>query len=638
LFDWLKSPAGIGVFKTLEGYFAANLPNAMRAFTQGVELVLKTLQYLASFTGGLTKAIADFLTKLNTPAGFATFEGYINTAIGMFHTWWDLIKEVAKVLYDLFRQGVGTGTTLVQTITQMLTQLDNWLRSTSGSAQVKSLFQVHLQEILAILAIIPQVIGTFGQLYLLIAPPLVTLVTGIATFVGWLLKIPVVGPIVAWGIAIAILADKMNLVKIATWLFGGGLTSLIGTFAGVIVKIWLAVAAAAAWIASAAQSAAAWVVSAAKTIATFVATAAAYVVNSVKMFAELVAKSAARASIWLAEQAKAIASFVATAVGYAVNSAKMLAELVIKTAARLVLWMAEKVKAIASFVATTVSYVLNQALMSNSLVAKSAARVVLWLAEKVKAIASFVATAAGYAVQSAVMLAKLVATAATMTATWIATQVKAIASFVATALGFGVQTTAMAASAARASTAVSLSFLAMLGPIALVTAAIAGVALAIWGVVVATQHMNFSGSSAVPGSGGGGRGTFRPGMLPGHPVPPGYGYPTPPAPPPTATHPGHLAAGGAIAAGQWGTVGEASKEGAFARLGGGVDIYPMSGARSGGVGGGNMNMTNHVQITVQGGTTNAATGLAVEQAVYKAMQNVHRQLRGGARTYGFMPS
>jgi hypothetical protein len=194
LFAWLAGPQGIGIFKNLENLFAKNLPTAIHAFTQGVELVLKTINFLAPMAGGLTKTIDDLLTKANSPAGFAKWEGYMTTLIGMFHTWWNFVKELAKVIWDLFSQSLGLGTKIVTTITGMLTQLDNWLRSVSGKNAVHTLFAVHLQEVLALLGLLPTLLGAFSQLYLTIAPPLTQIVTALAPCLRGALPSPSLRP------------------------------------------------------------------------------------------------------------------------------------------------------------------------------------------------------------------------------------------------------------------------------------------------------------------------------------------------------------------------------------------------------------------------------------------------------------
>jgi hypothetical protein len=213
LFAWL-STTGVQIFRNLETVFARNLPTAIHAFTQGVELVLKTINFMSGYTGGLTKAIDTLLTKANSPGGFAHWESIMLTLIDIFHTWWNFLKLLGRTIFDLFSQSAGLGTSIVQTITQMLTHLDAWLKSVSGKNAVHNLFAVHLQEVQALLGLLPGLLSAFGQLYLTIAPPLTLLVAGLATMVGWMVKIPVVGPLLGWAAAIWLLASRLKLLAI----------------------------------------------------------------------------------------------------------------------------------------------------------------------------------------------------------------------------------------------------------------------------------------------------------------------------------------------------------------------------------------------------------------------------------------
>jgi hypothetical protein len=215
LMAWLGGPATV-IFKHLEDVFAKTLPVAVHAFTQGIELLLKSINFLSNYTGGLTRAIDDFLTKANSPAGFLKWQGIMEKLIAMFHTWWGFVKELAKVIYDLFSQSLGLGTAIVTTITGMLVKLDAWLLSSSGKNAVHTLFAVHLQEVLALLALLPTLLGAFSHLYLAIAPPLTVIVTGLALMVGWMVQVPVAGPILAWGLAIAFLVSKLKLLALAS--------------------------------------------------------------------------------------------------------------------------------------------------------------------------------------------------------------------------------------------------------------------------------------------------------------------------------------------------------------------------------------------------------------------------------------
>lgn len=212
LFAWLQGPQGTGIFKQLENVFATDLPYAMSAFTNAIEIVIKSLGFLSGYVGSFTKWLAGFFAQWNTPSGMAKIEKAMRTLIGLWRDWWALIKILAKVLVDFFTQGAGLGTGIVKALTGMLTNLDKWIRSSSGKNAVHTLFAVHLQEILALMHLVAPLIGAFAQLYLAVAVPLTMMVSAIAQFVGWAVKIPGVGPLLAWGVAAGILLKQMQLL------------------------------------------------------------------------------------------------------------------------------------------------------------------------------------------------------------------------------------------------------------------------------------------------------------------------------------------------------------------------------------------------------------------------------------------
>ena len=211
LFNWLAGP-GLTIFTELEKKFQDDLPYAMNAFTNAVELVIKILGYAAQSTGGFIKWLAGFFAKWNSAAEWPTVVKGINTVVALFHTWWALLKAIGTTIYDVFDKTLGLGKTIVQTVTQMLTKLDQWTQSTSGSKSLNTLFAAHLQEIKNILALLPALLSDFGQLYLMIAPKLTTLVAILVNVVGWLLKIPGAGNLLGWALAAGFLLSRMSLL------------------------------------------------------------------------------------------------------------------------------------------------------------------------------------------------------------------------------------------------------------------------------------------------------------------------------------------------------------------------------------------------------------------------------------------
>ena len=160
------------------------------------------------------KWLDQFFTKWNSAASWPSVANGINTVIGMFHTWWDLLKQIGITLYDLFDKSLGLGTSIVSMITTMLVKLDAWLGATKNSnSSVSNLFQAHLAEIHAILNVLPLLLSDFGQLYLIIAPDLTKIVTGLVNVIDWMMKIPGAGQIIGWAGAVALLLSKMIGLK-----------------------------------------------------------------------------------------------------------------------------------------------------------------------------------------------------------------------------------------------------------------------------------------------------------------------------------------------------------------------------------------------------------------------------------------
>ena len=244
LFAFLSGP-GTQVFQRLENIFAANLPTGVGIFVQSLELVIRTIDNIAQTQnlGGFLKRILDFVTRLNGPE-FAAFSAKVATLIGMFHTWVSLFGAAGRVIFDVFSQSAGLGTSIVQSVTQMLNRLDAWLRSTQGQAQMKNVFEAHKDQILALIKAIPQLVEMFGRIYLALAPiltrttiPLINIVVG---FLNWINSLKGgLGTFMQWGVGLTILAAKFGLLHGPMQALSKALTSLIGD-AVKFVGHWLA--------------------------------------------------------------------------------------------------------------------------------------------------------------------------------------------------------------------------------------------------------------------------------------------------------------------------------------------------------------------------------------------------------------
>ncbi len=217
LFAWLEGPQGIAIFQHLENIFAERLPTAIHAFTQGVEIIIKTINVAAGSTGSFIVTLDNFLTRTNSPTGFARWQTEIGHLIALFHDWTKLGVDLWGVMKQLFKGTTGLGTDIVVTLDQMLVRLHNWLSTTSGQASVHNLFLAHRQEIDAILQVLPQLLSGLGQFYLLIAPDLTHILTFLIQIASFVVHMPIIGPFLAWAAAILLIANRMKLLTLASW-------------------------------------------------------------------------------------------------------------------------------------------------------------------------------------------------------------------------------------------------------------------------------------------------------------------------------------------------------------------------------------------------------------------------------------
>jgi len=226
LFSFLGT-SGLAIFTNLENIFTSRLPTAMSAFDQGIELLMKTLDYLANQTsGGFMIWLNNLLTYLNTPTGLVRFEHSLSGLIGMFDVWWALLKQIGVTIYDFFSQTEGLGTAIASTLTGMLKSLDQWILGT-GKGNVDNLFTVHKQEVISLLQFLGQLIAMAGQIYIVIVPPFVTLANILLKIGSWVLSNPVLSAIIGWGAAVLLLSKRLGDAYTALKLMSVGLANLV---------------------------------------------------------------------------------------------------------------------------------------------------------------------------------------------------------------------------------------------------------------------------------------------------------------------------------------------------------------------------------------------------------------------------
>ncbi|MCU1494877.1 MAG: hypothetical protein JWO62_2641 [Acidimicrobiaceae bacterium] len=239
LLTWMQSgTGGLGIFTQLEAKFQGELPTAMSAFDQGVQLVAKTIGLASQSTGGFMVKLDAFLTKMNTPAGWSKWSTEVEKLIGDFHTWDAFIVALVRDIAALFHADAGTASSLIQALTVGLDKLHAWETSVAGSSQLHTIFQVHKDQILALLPILGTLISSYGHLMLAVSPALVKTFTALALAVGEVLNaIAKSGPLGTYAIAIALIAGKLSLLPAAFALARGAFMSLAGSAGGTIASI-----------------------------------------------------------------------------------------------------------------------------------------------------------------------------------------------------------------------------------------------------------------------------------------------------------------------------------------------------------------------------------------------------------------
>ena len=173
LFQWLEGPQGIQIWNDLENHFAHDLPTAIHAFDQAVELILRVMDLASGQTGNFITAIDHLFTRLNN-LDSATLDSTIQRLIGDFRLWEKFVKYLIDDIYLLFHQDVGTGNSIIAALTTMLEHLHAYETSAQGSANIMNIFMVHKTEVLELIGVLRSLSDTFGHIYLAVAPALVT--------------------------------------------------------------------------------------------------------------------------------------------------------------------------------------------------------------------------------------------------------------------------------------------------------------------------------------------------------------------------------------------------------------------------------------------------------------------------------
>ena len=212
LFKFLAGP-GMKILTDIETKFQKELPTAMRAFVNGAEVVLKMFDWLSQHSGGFLTALNKWLSFLNTPQGTAKWEATFTHLESLFKSVWAFIKALVSDINLVLKADAGTGKSIFDALTGQLDHLNSFLQSAAGHDQLKNYLQVHKNEILALLGLLPGLISAFSQIVFTIGPPLASLFTDFVKFAEAIASIPFVGPLVTTGAALAVIARQLGIIK-----------------------------------------------------------------------------------------------------------------------------------------------------------------------------------------------------------------------------------------------------------------------------------------------------------------------------------------------------------------------------------------------------------------------------------------
>ena len=208
--SWMKGP-GLGYFNVLEKKFQSDLPTAMQAFTQGLELLLRTLAFIAPYTGRLIHDLARLTTEANG-SDWGKFSGWITKMIGLFRTWSKFIVILVKDIADLFGLTAGLGSGIITELTGYLEQLHTALQSTGKQSNLGDFFQLHKQEILQLIELFVHFGTSVTKAYLAIAPALISIAVLVLRVVNAMIDLVQHIPGGSMALGFIFLAGKMGIL------------------------------------------------------------------------------------------------------------------------------------------------------------------------------------------------------------------------------------------------------------------------------------------------------------------------------------------------------------------------------------------------------------------------------------------
>lgn len=186
LFAWISGP-GLAIFTELENKFQQDLPTAMQAFDQGVELLIRMIGLIAPQTGGFIASLDRLFTRLNG-SGWSKFAGEIERMISLWRTWDAFLKILIKDVADIFGKTAGLGEGIVVLLTGYLNRLHTVLTTAGDSTGLSTVFKLHKQEVLELIQVLIQFGSIMTQIYIGAAPLLIKLATDALKVINALMR------------------------------------------------------------------------------------------------------------------------------------------------------------------------------------------------------------------------------------------------------------------------------------------------------------------------------------------------------------------------------------------------------------------------------------------------------------------
>ena len=190
----------------------------MSALTRGFELIFDTIAYIGQKGGAVTADINKWLGKQLAPTTSGLSSGFTTTINKLLADWNTLVtffKAVYKAGAAIAAASVGTGKSIITTLTGMINQFTAFATSVSGKKELTTLMTAHKAQLDALLKLFGALAGAFGKMELAISPTIVGLVTDLAKAFTALLQVKVghIGEIAATISMTALLASRIGVIK-----------------------------------------------------------------------------------------------------------------------------------------------------------------------------------------------------------------------------------------------------------------------------------------------------------------------------------------------------------------------------------------------------------------------------------------